>query len=92
MAWEMEGKRGRIIGDDPSAGLLSYGLPDLTDPAALGCLLALVREAHGDPLVHPLHHPDPEGPGCWRVWRGRFWVGQHSDEAAALVAALEAAP
>jgi len=26
-------------------------IPDLTDPATLGCLLALVREAHGSPMV-----------------------------------------
>ena len=25
--------------------------PDLTDPGTLGCLLALVREASGDPLI-----------------------------------------
>lgn len=27
-------------------------VPDLTDPATLGCLLALVREAWGDPRIH----------------------------------------
>ncbi len=27
-------------------------LPDLTDPATLGCLLALVREAWADPRIH----------------------------------------
>jgi len=26
-------------------------IPDLTDPATLGCLLALVREAHGSPKI-----------------------------------------
>ena len=38
-------------------------VPDLTDPATLGCLLALVREAHGDAdivafVVHS--HGSPE--------------------------------
>lgn len=27
-------------------------LPDFTDPATLGCLLSLVREAWGDPEMH----------------------------------------
>lgn len=38
-------------------------LPDLTDPATLGCLLALVREAWGRPaiVVVPGLSPDPAG-------------------------------
>jgi len=68
-----------------------YTHPDLTDPATLGCLLALVREAHSVPFLqvsvkisrqhgyqfdgHP-HH------------RGQ-WV---DSEAEALVSALEDAP
>ena len=37
--------------------------PDLTDPATLGCLLALVREAWGRPaiVVVPGLSPDPAG-------------------------------
>ena len=65
-------------------------LPDLSDPATLGCLLALVREAWGcdsltcQPLL-PL-----VGVHGWRV----VGTSAQSDntEAAALVAALEAAP
>ena len=65
------------------------GLPDLTDPATLGCLLALVREAWGKP------HAYVEYSNKWKV---AFYceVGTRAfsstTEAAALVAALEAAP
>ena len=63
--------------------------PDLTDPATLGCLLALVREAYADPAF------------CIQCVAG-YWY-EDSDkrelvprsnetEAEALVAALEAAP
>jgi hypothetical protein len=63
--------------------------PDLTDPATLGCLLALVREAWGKP------HAYVEFSDKWGV---AFYcdVGTHAfsstTEAAALVAALEGAP
>ena len=56
-------------------------LPDLNDPATLGCLLALVRDA-GWPLL-------------LRCFRGRwqYYVGPgYVYGADALVAALEAAP
>ena len=63
-------------------------LPDLTDPATLGCLLALVREAWVDPWVRvePMSRE-------WRTLHSKaapFCAGP--TEAAALVAALEAAP
>ena len=69
-------------------------LPDLTDPATVGCLLALVREAWVDA-------------GCWAECDGgdltrwavyspatptdRWRIGVGTTEAEALVAALEAA-
>jgi hypothetical protein len=67
--------------------------PDLTDPATLGCLLALVREHHKEPRLAVV----PTGKG-WSV--SRVWLrsphdrvaGVHTLEAEALVAALEAAP
>jgi hypothetical protein len=74
-------------------GLPCEVLPDLTDPATLGCLLALVREHHKEPRLAVV----PNGKG-WSV--SRVWLrsphdrvaGVHTLEAEALVAALEAAP
>ena len=66
--------------------------PDLTDPATMGCLLALVREAWG-----PTFHLIPQG--GWLVQGARLPAGGTinlgicaTSEAEALVAALEAAP
>lgn len=70
-------------------------LPDITDPATLGCLLTLVREAWGAPHAHV----EPTGGGEYRTWVGTCddagpwdWVALCSSEAEALVCALEAAP
>jgi hypothetical protein len=72
-------------------------LPDLTDPATLGCLLALVREAWGDAGVS-VWHDRRVGLWSWMangcshgVWRPSDEDG-YATEAKALVAALEAAP
>ena len=62
-------------------------LPDLTDTGTKGCVLALAREAWGDPHLHasyvrPGSNPDPSSPyhPCWMVWRyvpyGRRRVGR----------------
>ena len=66
-------------------------LPDLTDAATLGCLLALVREAWGDAaasahLVGFTHALE------WAVMSDESELATGPTEAAALVAALEAAP
>ena len=68
-------------------------LPDLTDPATLGCLLALVREAWGD------RYASVSCDTQFCSWEDR-WVyatcgtstSGFSTEAEALVAALEDAP
>jgi hypothetical protein len=68
-------------------------LPDLSDPATLGCLLALVREAWSDECAHcsPLRG---EGRVIWYAWSEDLEYLSHpcATEADALVAALEAAP
>ena len=68
-------------------------VPDLTDPATLGCLLALVRAAWNDPTLTSAFNY--EGWPSWRVGHpedGRGVRGEGDTEAEALVAALESAP
>jgi len=75
-------------------------LPDLADPATLGCLLHLVREAWKDEgLTAVVANYDHENGYQWRVVGGHHHgstfmaMGQkrYSTEAEALVTALEAA-
>jgi hypothetical protein len=71
-------------------------LPDLTDPATLGCLLVLVREAWGDPHVYVLSCASDWFTVCSPNAEGGKWLAHPpidgSTEAEALIAALEAAP
>lgn len=70
--------------------------PDLTDPATLGCLLALVREAMSAPKAFVC--PPGALSGRWMVFVNANHsplggvLAQGDTEAEALVAALEAAP
>ena len=76
----------------------SVRVPDWRDPATLGCLLAMVAEAHGVSIddVHVLRTLE----GMWSVWIFRtdgssylLRVATHlPNRAEALIAALEAAP
>ena len=66
-------------------------LPDLRDPATLGCLLALVREAWDDPTICVVFDHDD---GRWGVgvWVDGLVVrGAGATEAGALVDALDRA-
>lgn len=69
----------RPLGDD---------LPDLTDPATLGCLLALVREAWGQDTW--VQHEDEWT--CFVVLDNQLDHYCGTSEAEALVATLESAP
>jgi hypothetical protein len=82
--------------DAARAALLSENaIPDLTDPATLGCLLALVREAWGDDWISTGRMAYLDGSSVWVVtmtFGQRLGTRQAETEAGALVAALEAAP
>lgn len=62
-------------------------VPDLTDPGTLGCLLALVREAWGNPKICVAYRPDI---CCWLA--DNDCGGYGDSEAETLVNALAAAP
>jgi len=66
--------------------MLKGHYPDLSDPATLGCLLALAREAWGDPRLCVSTRKD-DLPG-FRVGEiGTWW----DSEGSALLASIEAA-
>lgn len=66
-------------------------LPDLTDPATLGCLLALVREAWGDPHASVWYDDEFWQSGHrWSWFAKKQTCVDYGTEAEALVAALEA--
>ena len=72
---------------------LARMVPDLSDPATLGCLLALVREAWKSPVAQ-VSPSLPDG-HLWTCYindeaEDRFF--REKTEAEALLAALEAAP
>jgi len=80
--------RGWPIQEADAVVLQSDCLPDLDDPATLGCLLALVREAYG----FRLWLASSRDGGMWYVDAASGALAHGKTEAKALVAALEAAP
>ena len=96
--YQRRGPFAAALGQCVPGGGLGTRLPDLTDPATLGCLLALVREAWGsnrcfvrrDPSWFMLcPTPPAEAARIGHGWSGPF---TGDTEAEALVAALEASP
>lgn len=98
---EISDEWGQVDPDHVSDAMLP-AWPDLRDPATLGCLLALVREAWGDPSLTPCPI-DESVPLRWgltddglaapaMVWPDYAKQRDWRTEAEALVAALEAAP
>jgi hypothetical protein len=94
MRWWTEDDRGRLDDFQPEyMGRPPDALPDLTDPATLGCLLSLVREAWGDPYassrwLQPAWKFLVQRPG----YVSYTVVGEGYTEAEALTRALESAP
>jgi hypothetical protein len=91
----------RVVADDEGDGTIEPGveaLPDLDDPATLGCLLRLVREAWDDDRLVAIYceAANPGQSEGWAVQRAdnRLPIagGDYASEVAALLAALEAAP
>ena len=76
---------------DASRDWYSSCVPDLTDHATLGCVLALVREAWSDPSAHTRYS---RSRGLWEVslFHALYRESGRPTEAEALIAALEAAP
>jgi hypothetical protein len=97
MRWWTDDDHGRLDDFQPEyMARPADALPDLTDPATLGCLLSLVRKVYSDSCVC-IFSVDYGFAGVrWHVRltaNGRQLTENHYlTEAEALVAAFEAAP
>lgn len=86
MVWISPGGAGGRVVLDWIPDNNSY--PDLSDPATLGCLLHLVRQARKEPDWFPTSLCDG-GETCWIIEAPtRFSQTRHESEAGVLVAAL----
>jgi hypothetical protein len=90
--------RVRFAGDSDAAEDMAC-VPDFTDPATVGVLLAAVREAWRDPVLTVRWSGNwpawgealSPTPWDWMAWHRSNIVGKGPTEADALIAALEAA-
>jgi hypothetical protein len=84
---------GRIIYDESDINHLwiSETIPDLRDPATLGCLLYLVRKAWDMPTGIIVKYSNDDGLWCvsWSGATHGGWCGRGKTEAEALIVALE---
>ena len=77
--------------------LYRNSLPDLTDPATMGCIMSLVREAWGEPGLSCIGWRTDEGASSFMMMGGDNYqmksviMGQteHSTRAEAVIVALE---
>ena len=96
MRWWAEDDRGRLDDFQPEyMGRPLGALPDLADPATLGCVLALVREAWGDNTASTAATRELDKKtgwimDCWNPQSPLNKIGPFKTEVEALIAALEA--
>lgn len=89
--YQRRGPFASALGQCVPGGGLGTRLPDLTDPATLGCLLALVRKARQSPQAFCAPQDDTAHEEWWVVCHGDDTVmAGGKSEAEALVVALEA--
>jgi hypothetical protein len=89
MRWWTDDDRGRLDDYQPEyMGRPTDALPDLTDVATVGCLLALVRKAHGQSTLSPVSC----GLRRWCLADYGTSALEGETEVELLVAVLEAAP
>lgn len=86
MRWCMDDDHGRI-----DEGRPTHAIPDLTDPATLGCMLALIRELLEEPTGYmSWYEGDSENSAGWSyVSPDHSTYDAVPTEAEALIVALE---
>lgn len=73
-------------------GVDDFGLPDLTDPATLGCLTYLVRSAWAKRMILGVCVETCPESSAWWTTVPELYGQAFGTEASALVSALEAVP